>query len=476
MTARTQHGYSDVARVVILDVVALTPRVLERAPRLRSFAAEHGVRRIRPVFPAVTCSAQATWLTGLRPRDHGIVGNGWYDRDLAEPMFWKQSNRLVHGEKLWETMRRERPGYTCAKLFWWYNMYSSANWSATPRPMYPADGRKVFDIYTWPPELHTGLVKELGPFPFPAFWGPAAGIASSEWIAAVARWVEDRHHPDLSLVYLPHLDYEMQRSGPEGPAIGAEIAAIDGLVGGLLDFYCERGVTPVLLSEYGIESVERPVHLNRVFRAQGWLAVREELGRERLDCGASRAFALADHQAAHIYVRDPDLREEVRECCAAVEGVAEVLDEEGKRACGLDHPRSGDLVAVAEAGSWFTYYFWEEAARAPDFARTVDIHRKPGYDPVELFLDPALCCPRLRIGWQLARKKMGFRSLMEVIPLDAGLVRGSHGRIPEDSRDWPVLVGGPAGDGTGDLESWEVRDLLLAAIRGTQHAPSSSGG
>ncbi len=457
-------------RVAILNVVGLTARVLERAPHLRRFAADQSVRRIRPVFPAVTCSAQATWLTGLRPRDHGIVGNGWYDRELAEPMFWKQSNRLVHGEKLWETMRRERPDFTCAKLFWWYNMYSSANWSVTPRPMYPADGRKVFDVYTGPLELHGELVGELGPFPFPAFWGPIAGIASSEWIAAAARWIEERHHPELSLVYLPHLDYGMQRSGPEGSGMDAEIAAIDGLVGELMDFYRARGVTPVVLSEYGIEPVERPVHLNRVFRAQGWIAVREELGGERLDCGASRAFALADHQAAHVYVREPELLAEVRECCAAVEGVAEVLDEEGKRAWGLDHARSGDLVAMAEAGSWFTYYFWNDDGRAPDYARTVDIHRKPGYDPAELFLDPGLCCPRLRIGWQLARKKLGFRSLMEVIPLDASLVRGSHGRIPEDSRDWPLLVGGPAGDRGGDLQPWEVRDALLAALRGAQHA------
>jgi predicted AlkP superfamily pyrophosphatase or phosphodiesterase len=404
------------------------------------------------------------------PCSHGIVGNGWYEREFAETAFWKQSNLLVGGEKLWEILRRRRPGFTCAKLFWWYNMYSSADWSVTPRPMYPADGRKVFDVYTSPPELRADLVDRLGRFPFTAFWGPASGIASSEWIAGAARRVEERFQPGLSLVYLPHLDYEMQRSGPHGEGVDSEVAAIDNVVGNLLDFYAARDIAPVVLSEYGIESVSRPVHLNRIFRERGWIAVREALGRERLDCGASRVFALADHQVAHIYVRDPGLLGDVRECCKGVEGVAEVLDEDGKRAQGLDHPRAGDLVAVAKAGSWFTYYFWTADERAPDYARTVDIHRKPGYDPVELFLDPRLCCPKLRIAFQLAKRKLGFRSLMEVIPLDATLVKGSHGRIPEDLDDWPVLIGAApetvqsGADSGGAIQPWAVRDVLLATI------------
>ncbi len=194
-------------RTAVIDIVGLCPRLLDgRMPKLSAFAARQRQARIRPVLPAVTCSAQATYLTGALPTEHGIVGNGWYDREYAEHRFWHQSNHLVQQPKLWELLCHERPGFTCAKLFWWYNMYSSADWSITPRPMYPADGRKVFDIYTHPLAIRDDITRDLGAFPFAAFWGPRAGIASSRWIADAARWIEERHQPDLSLIYLPHLD------------------------------------------------------------------------------------------------------------------------------------------------------------------------------------------------------------------------------------------------------------------------------
>ncbi|HLP06749.1 MAG TPA: alkaline phosphatase family protein [Opitutaceae bacterium] len=447
-------------RTVILDVVGLTPRLLGPAmPRLSEFAARAGLQRIRPALPAVTCTAQSTYLTGVPPAQHGCVANGWYDRALAEHHFWKQSDHLVQAPKLWETCRAARPGFTCAKLFWWYNMYSSADWSVTPRPMYPADGRKVFDIHTHPADLRPTLKQALGDFPFPAFWGPAAGLPSSQWIAATARWIEQTHRPDLSLVYLPHLDYNLQRLGPDDPRCAADCRAIDALVGELLDFYAVRGVRPVVLSEYGIVPVRRSIALNRVLRARGWLTVKDELGRELLDCGASAAFALADHQVAHIYVRDPALVPAVRDVVAGTPGVAQVLDRAGQRELGLDHERSGDLVALAEEDSWFNYYYWEDDAKAPDFARCVDIHRKYGYDPVELFVDPQLAFPKLRIATKLLRKKLGFRMLMDVIPLDPSLVKGSHGVCPRDERDWPVLLG--AGAAETPLTATAVHDRLL---------------
>ena len=186
----------------------------------------------RRPFPRVTCTAQSSIITGTPPARHGIVGNGWYDRESAEVRFWKQSNHLVRGEKLWDKLRREIPGFTCAKLFWWYNMHSSADFSITPRPLYPADGRKVFDVHTQPMGMRDELKRDLGEFPFPAFWGPAAGIASSEWIAASAKWVEEKHSPTLSLVYLPHLDYPLQKDGPLAPNIPAELAKIDRVASG----------------------------------------------------------------------------------------------------------------------------------------------------------------------------------------------------------------------------------------------------
>ncbi|HWY77652.1 MAG TPA: alkaline phosphatase family protein, partial [Verrucomicrobiae bacterium] len=379
---------------------------------------------------------------------HGIVGNGWYNRELAEVQFWRQSNHLVHGRKIWEELRELVPGFTCAKLFWWHNMYSTADYSVTPRPIYTADGRKFFDIYSRPYELRPKLKETLGEFPFATFWGPAAGVqtpqggrdAATRWIAGAAKWIETNCSPSLNLVYLPHLDYNMQRLGPAHPAIGRDLQEIDTIVGDLIEFFAQRSVQVILLSEYGIGPVNTPVHINRALREEGWLTVKEELGRELLDCGASRAFAVADHQVAHVYLNDPSIRESVFAKVGSLPGVGAVLDRRDQVQLGIDHSRSGDLIAVANKNAWFTYYYWQNDSVAPDFARCVDIHRKPGYDPVELFLDPKIRAADLKILYRLLKKKMGFRMLMDVIPLDATLVKGSHGRRPERSADFPLLI------------------------------------
>lgn len=450
-------------RTAILNVVGLTPRIIGvNTPHLAAAAASGGLIRIKPVLPAVTCTAQSTYLTGLSPSGHGCVANGWYDRTLSEHHFWKQSNHVVSGRKLWERAREQRPGFTCAKLFWWYNMYSTADWSITPRPMYPADGRKVFDVYSHPMGVRDAIKHDLGDFPFPSFWGPMAGIASSRWIAGSAKWIEERHRPDLSLVYLPHLDYNLQRLGPDDPRLAEDFRAVDAVVGDLLAFYNRNGVKSVLLSEYGITSVRRTVALNRLFRARGWLTLKDELGLELLDCGASKVFAIADHQVAHVYVNDPSIAGEVRSLLESTDGVNSVLDEAGQHAAGLDHARSGDFVVFSAEDTWFTYYYWDDDRKAPDFARCVDIHRKYGYDPVELFLDPELSVPKLRLAWKLLRKKLGFRTLMDVISLDASLVRGSHGTCPTREDEWPVLIG--TGASPQPLAATAVHDRLLAAL------------
>ncbi len=421
-------------RVAVINVVGLTRSLLggEHTPRLNAFVAKGSLSSFKPAFPAVTCTAQSTYLTGQPVSEHGIVANGWYDREAAEVKFWKQSNHLVRGEKIWEKLRRECEGFTCAKLFWWYNMYSSADWSITPRPMYPADGRKVFDVYTQPMSLREHIKVDLGAFPFPAFWGPAAGIASSQWIADSAQWIEKKHSPTLSLIYLPHLDYCLQKFGPKGETIGSELKKIDTLVGELIDFFRGRGVEPMILSEYGISKVDTPIHLNRIFRRKGWLTIKNELGLEQLDCGASKVFAVADHQIAHVYINDQSLTEEVQRVLLETPGVEEVRIGVGERA--------GDFIAIAEPNAWFTYYYWLDDALAPDFARCVDIHRKIGYDPVELFIDPKLKFPRLKIAKFLAKKKFGFRALLDVIPLDPSLVKGSHGRDNVSESEQPILI------------------------------------
>jgi predicted AlkP superfamily pyrophosphatase or phosphodiesterase len=429
-------------RTVVLDVVGLTPAIVARpasAPYLSRWAEDAAVARIEAAFPAVTCTAQSNYLTGRHPRDHGIVGNGWYARDDCEIKFWKQSNKLVEAPKIWETARAVDPAFTSANLFWWYNMHSAADVTVTPRPMYLADGRKLPDIYTTPAGLRDELQGSLGQFPLFDFWGPRASIASTRWIAESAKHVERKFSPTLTLVYLPHLDYNLQRVGPHHPGAAGDVRQVDEICGDLITFYEALGTQVIVLSEYGLCDVTTPVHLNRVLRAHGLLAVRVERGLEHLDPGASAAFAVADHQVAHVYVNGDAARRKVREILERTPGVAQVLDDRGKAGHAIDHARAGDFVVIAEPHAWFTYYYWLEDSRAPDFARTVDIHRKPGYDPVELFLDPAIRNPTLTVGWKLARRRLGFRTLLDVIPLDATLVKGSHGR-PGSGDDGPLIM------------------------------------
>lgn len=452
--------------LVVINVVGLTQSMLgPDTPNISAVAADGFSRPLGTVLPAVTCSAQATLLTGLLPRDHGIVGNGWYFRDLAEVMFWKQSNRLVRGNRIYDVAREQDPAYTVAKMFWWYNMYADVNISVTPRPSYPADGRKLFDSYSHPAELKDELQQELGVFPLLKFWGPGAGIESSAWIADATTLVIDRQRPTLTLVYLPHLDYNLQRLGPNDARCRADVRAVDAEAGKLIAAARRQGAEVVVLSEYGITAVDRPIHINRLLRERGYLAVREEItGWETLDCGASKAFAVADHQLAHIYVKRPGDVQPVAEALRRCDGIEQVLDREAQAAFGINHERAGDLVAVADRQSWFTYYFWLDDARAPDYARTVDIHRKPGYDPVELFLDPALRFPKLKVASRLARKFLGFRYLMDVIGLDAAIVRGSHGRLPDPGReatDGPVFVCSSRAIEADDWPMTSVRDRLL---------------
>jgi len=436
-------------RTAVLNVVGLTESLIGAAtPRIAHFLRQGVKANVLPAFPAVTCTAQSTYLTGVPPAQHGIVGNGWYDRELAEVHFWKQSDHLLHGRKIWEELREIEHKFTCAKLFWWYNMYSSADYSITPRPMYPADGRKFFDIYSWPYSIRSDIKKDLGEFPFATFWGPAAGVktpqgapdACSRWIAESAKWIEKKYAPTLSLVYLPHLDYNLQRLGPRHPGIARDLGEIDAIVGGLIDFFAERSVQVLLLSEYGITPVDTPVPINRILRQNGWLTIKEELGREMLDYGASKAFAVADHQIAHIYLNDPALENQVRSVLENVWGIGTVLDRAQQAVLRIDHPRAGDLIAVAPENAWFTYYYWLDDKLAPDYARCVDIHRKPGYDPVELFLDPNIPAVKLKILRRLLQKKLGFRMLMDVIPLDATLVKGSHGCRPANLQDYPLII------------------------------------
>ena len=434
-------------KTVVIDIVGLSSSLIgEHTPFLKSYIEQKNLQRILPMLPAVTTSVQSTMLTGKWPSEHGIVGNGWYDRTDCEVKFWKQSNKLVGAEKIWEKAKKIDPSFTTSTMFWWYNMYATAEYSVTPRPNYLADGRKMPDCYSSPAGLRDELQKELGQFPLFKFWGPATDISSTQWIADASVFTDKKYNPTLSFVYLPHLDYCLQQYGQDLNKIKNDLREIDKVVKQLVKYYRAAGASIILLSEYGITNVSQPIHLNRVLREQGLLAIRVERGLELLDAGASKAFAVADHQVAHIYINDPSVTEKVKEVAAQVQGVELVLDREAQKKYHLDHERSGDLVVMADDKSWFTYYFWFDDKKAPDYARVVDIHKKPGYDPVELFMTS-----KARAAYKLLKKKAGFRYVMDVIPLDATLVKGSHGRLEKNSSYHPVLIADLAAAGNAIL-------------------------
>jgi predicted AlkP superfamily pyrophosphatase or phosphodiesterase len=457
--------------LVLINAVGLTRRLLELAPRLANLSRSGWCRDLIEVVPAVTCTAQASLLTGTPPSRHGIVGNGWLFRETGEIRFWQQSNALIQAEPIYARMRREAAArgrsFRAAKLFWWFNQGAAVDLSVTPKPHYGADGDKRFGIAGNPEGLTDRLEKALGPFPFRTFWGPGSGLPCTEWIARCGAEIVSTERPDLTLVYLPHLDYDPQRFGPSRADMPRLVRELDGACDPLLDAAARAGARVWVVSEYGHCDVERAVAINRLLRRAGYLAVRPGPFGEVLDTFQSRAFAVCDHQVAHVYVADPADRAAVRELLAAQPGIDRILEGDGRGEFGLDHVRSGELVALAAADSWFAYPYWLDDRSAPDFARTVDIHRKPGYDPCELFFDPTLAWPRGRALARLLQKTLGFRTLFDVIALDPTLVRGSHGLRASTPDDRPILIGdGPPPGPPSTLDLTDVHGLVLDALAG----------
>lgn len=438
---RLRLNWQVMNRLMVMEIPGLTRDMVERhAPALRALSKRGCSAGIVPILPAVTMPAHASVTTGLTPAEHGVVANGWFHREHNEVMFWRQSEGLVRGEPVWEAAKKRDPNFTCLKHFWWPGMASSADRYVNVRPAYFADGRKGSDVYVNAPGMSRELQDKFGVFPLFNFWGPATSIKSTQWIVDTAKYLIDQEQPTLSMVYLPHLDYKQQSHGPNHADIPADIQMLDEVARDLIEFADRRDIQVMAISTYHMNEVHCPVSLNRIFRKQGWLRVIHNATGELIDYGTSEVFAVADHQTAHVYIKNPDMIGDVQAMLLEVAGVARVFNRNDQAEHGVDHPAAGDLFVLAEKKAWFTYYYWLNDEHAPDFARTIAIHAKPGYDPCELFLDPTLTLPKFKIARALLKKKIGMRYLMDVIPLDATLVKGSHGLLPQESGEHPVYI------------------------------------
>lgn len=384
-------------KLLVVDLAALGWNLVSHLPEFRPAQA---------IFPAITCTAQASFRTASTPQEHGLVANGLFFKDLTKVLFWEQSATLVQGPRIWEAFRAK--GHTVGLMFWQQSMGEAVDLVVTPAPIHKHSGGMIQACYTQPASLEARLNEAIGrPFNLMNYWGPLANHKSSDWVVeAIAAVMQMRDTaPDLLLTYIPHLDYDLQRYGPESPQAKKALDLTLGYLSRLKSVCAECGYDYIFVGDYAIEGVKRgAVFPNRALREAGLFSVRDIRDMAYTDFFTSRAFAVVDHQIANVYCKDAAATESARAVLEKVEGVAEVLDREQQSVRGVAHPRGGDLVIVAENGAWFAYP-WFEKKEAPDYAGHVDIHNKPGYDPCELFF-----------GWPPG-----------TVSFDTKKIRGSHG-------------------------------------------------
>jgi predicted AlkP superfamily pyrophosphatase or phosphodiesterase len=407
------------------NIVGLSPQLLNKLIEMPHFSKlmKKGQKAdLNPVFPGLTLPGQASFSTGTLPAEHGIVANGFFYRDRFEVSFWDQYRSLVQADPIWETLKHENPDLKTAVLFFQNTLYCDADFIITPKPMHTDEGLVQW-CYSKPAGLYEAVCDNIGrPFNLMDYWGPFASPKASEWIMEAAIDLVTHHAPDFMSVYLPHLDYSCQKFGPDDPRIDDDLKVLDNLMGKFLNTLEHMEImensTLCIFSEYSLTQVTGAVCLNRELRKAGFLKIREIEGREYLDFELSRAFAMVDHQIAHIYIKDANDINPVKALIQNLSGVDQVLAENGKKEFGINHERSGELIAVSDPDQWFAYYWWERNEKAPDFADHIDIHRKPGYDPLELFMD---------------MKTMK-------IPQTTELLKGSHGAPPKNGQGMAALM------------------------------------
>ena len=404
---------------IVLDIVGLEYDHLESGlvPNISKIANMGESAKMEPVFPAVTCTVQASILSGTYPNQHGMISNGLYDRNNYTTSFWEQSNALVQTDRIWDIIKRNTSSSSSsiktAVLFWQNTMYARSDIVMTPRPLHMDNGMVMW-CYSKPVGYYEEIKQKLGEFNLASYWGPFASPKSSEWIVGAAEYTLEKKRPNLMLTYIPHLDYSVQRFGKNSCQVKEDLKKADDLVQKIIQKTVELGIkddtTIIILSEYSFNDVNDAIPLNLKLRDAGLLAVRKINDKEYVDYEFSNAFAMVDHQIAHIYVKEGFMNQSKR-VVENIKGIERVVcGSEQKKRLNVDHERSGEIIAISDRDKWFSYYWWYEEVKAPSFARTVDIHRKPGYDPVELFIDP--------------KTKM--------IPLSPTLIKASHGR-PADA-------------------------------------------
>ncbi len=431
--------------IVVIDLVGAVPSHFGEPclfPELARIFRPGGIRPLRPVFPALTCPVQVSMTTGVSPSEHGIIANGLFDRAEQKVRLWTWPASKIERPPVWEMLRKRLPGAKTAVMFFQGRKAASADIYVNPHPKHTPDGRTIPWCDSSPAGLYEELVEKLGHFPLHKYWGPMAGLDSSRWILQGSLHTLARFKPELSLVYVPHLDYVGQRCGPDSDEFAAEAGNIDALVAQFIrdldQAFSPSEPAVVLVSEYAMARVSGAALPNVALRDAGLLEVREQDGHELPAVAASRAFAMVDHQVAHVYVQQ-DALEHAAAVLGQLDGVAEVCQGGRLSELGVAHPNSGELVLLAQPDTWFAYYWWHDPAKAPAFARTVDIHRKPGYDPVELFWD----------------------AQTSSIPLDPGLVQGSHGLPPKRPCDYGVLAARGISTPPGQIDALRLPSLLV---------------
>jgi len=398
--------------IVVLDIVGLDISHVSSGliPTISDLAGIGECGYLKPVFPSVTSTVQSSVLSGKYPNQHGIISNGLYDRENYQVSFWEQSSKLVKSERIWDILKKRNNDLKTSILFWQNTMFANSEFVITPRPIHLENGQMDMWCYSRPPDYYEEVSNIIGEFDLYSYWGPFASFKSTEWISKSVEYTLEKYKPNLLFAYFPQLDYSSQKFGKNSTEVKVDLEKIDEVVSSIIKKTKKLGIFEetefIIFSEYGFNDVNDGISINKLLREKGYLAIRTIKNKEYIDFEYSKAFAMVDHQIANIYIKNPEDKNFVKEILEEVKGIEKICDDKEKRELKIDHSRSGDLIAISNKDKWFSYYWWFEDNKAPTFTKTVDIHRKPGYDPLELFVD--------------------FKT--KSIPFETALVKGSHGR------------------------------------------------